>query len=260
MGGTGYKAIFFDIDGTLVSFQTHCIPDSTLQAVHRARMQGVKVFICTGRPLPFVDNLGGLEYDGTITFTGANVQLSDGTLIARHSIHPDDVARMVQYLDRHPMPVLFASADDVFGTCRNSVTDAVMQLLNLDMPRIGNAAEALQREILQLIAFFPPENEDAIMDRLLPGCDAKRWHPAFVDIIASGNSKASGIDSVLEHFGIGISESMAFGDGGNDMDMLSHVGLGIAMGNASDEVKACAHFITDTVDNDGVAKALEHFL
>ena len=61
------KIIFFDIDGTLVSFKTHNIPQSTLDAVHRIREKGVKVWIATGRPVPFINNLGTLEYDGIMS-------------------------------------------------------------------------------------------------------------------------------------------------------------------------------------------------
>ena len=65
------KAVFFDIDGTLVSFKTHRVPQSTLDAVSRIRQQGVKVFIATGRPLPFINNLAELEYDGIMSVNGA---------------------------------------------------------------------------------------------------------------------------------------------------------------------------------------------
>ena len=75
------KAVFFDIDGTLGSFRTHRIPQSTLEAVSRLRAEGVKVFIATGRPMPFINNLEGLEYDGIIESNGAHCQLTDGTVI-----------------------------------------------------------------------------------------------------------------------------------------------------------------------------------
>lgn len=255
-----YKVIFFDIDGTLVSFRTHRIPESTLQAVHSARQQGVKVFIATGRPLPFIDNLGELEYDGIISFTGAHCQLTDGTVIAQHTIDPQDVERMVCYLEDHAMPTAFAFADEVFTTPGNEVSRQVYQLLNLTPPRQGHPTEALGKPVLQIISFFTEEQETGIMGQVLTHCEAQRWHPTFADVIASGNSKSSGIDSVLQYFGIELSEAMAFGDGGNDKDMLQHVGLGIAMGNASDEVKACARYVTSSVDEDGVARALDLFL
>lgn len=64
-----------------------------------------------------------------------------------------------------------------------------------------------------------------------------RWHPAFVDVTAKGNTKQNGIDQIIRHFGIKLEETMAFGDGGNDISMLRHAGIGVAMGNANDDVK-----------------------
>ena len=64
---------------------------------------------------------------------------------------------------------------------------------------------------------------------------------------------------MCSHYGLDVSETMAFGDGGNDIGMLSHAGIGVAMGNASDEVKAAASYVTSSVDEDGIARALEKF-
>ena len=76
------KAAFFDIDGTLVSFRTLRIPQSAINAIGRLRQRGVKVFIATGRPRPFIDNLGELEYDGIISVNGARCRThkSEGIL------------------------------------------------------------------------------------------------------------------------------------------------------------------------------------
>ena len=72
---------------------------------------------------------------------------------------------------------------------------------------------------------------------VLPHCEATRWNPLFADVVPRGSSKAVGIDKIIEHYGISLHETMAFGDGGNDMAMLRHAGIGVAMGNAGDEVK-----------------------
>ena len=71
--------------------------------------------------------------------------------------------------------------------------------------------------------------------------------------------KSVGIDKVLAYEGLSLDDAMAFGDGGNDVTMLSHVPYGIAMGNACDELKRVSAYVTDSVDEDGVEKALRHF-
>ena len=86
-----------------------------------------------------------------------------------------------------------------------------------------------------------------------------RWHELFADVVAGNVSKSAGIDAMIDHYGIGLSETMAFGDGGNDILMLDHVAIGIAMGNAGDKVKEHADYITDDADKDGILHALQHF-
>ena len=119
-------------------------------------------------------------------------------------------------------------------------------------------AEALKTEVFQLIAFFRAEQEKQVMAQL-PGCEATRWNPLFTDIVPRGGSKQVGMEKLLAHFGIRREECMAFGDGGNDIPMLRYAGIGVAMGNAREEVKAAADYVTSSVDEDGIAMALRHF-
>lgn len=257
------KAVFFDIDGTLVSFETHKVPQSTMDAVHAIREKGVKVFIATGRPRPFINNIAGLEHDGIMSVNGASIVLNDGTRLTHKPVPVDDVARMVKYQDDNPIAVAYATDDKAFVTHCNGDFREIFALLDLGIPEQLSAHEALKLDVLQIIAFFKKDKEEDIMENVLTGCSAQRWHTLFADCIAKGVNKATGIDDVCRHFGFDISETMAFGDGGNDKQMLAHAGWGIAMGNAADDVKACARFVTDSVDDDGVAKVLnriEEFL
>ena len=118
--------------------------------------------------------------------------------------------------------------------------------------------EALSHEIYQLTPFFSPEDELTIAPQM-PQSEFGRWYHSFVDITAKGNTKQNGIDEFIKHFGFKLEETMAFGDGGNDIGMLRHAGVGIAMGNAKDDVKASADYVTASVDEDGIFKALKHF-
>ena len=103
------KAVFFDIDGTLVSFKTHRIPQSTLDAVAALRSRGIKVYIATGRPVPFIDNLGELEYDGMITVTGAHCFTRGGEIIFHRAVSTGSVERVVEHLTHgtDAYPVIF---------------------------------------------------------------------------------------------------------------------------------------------------------
>jgi len=252
------KAIFFDIDGTLVSFTTHSVPQSTIDAIHDVRQRGIKVFIATGRPRPFINNIAGVEYDGIMSVNGASIIMNDGTVVCHKPVDKDDIRRMVAYQNLHPMAVAYATDDDAFVTHYSEDFREVFALLDLPNPKLLPASEALSMDVMQVIAFFKEVDEPHIMSNVLSNCDAQRWHPYFADCIAGGTSKATGIDDIVDYLGIDLSETMAFGDGGNDKLMLQHAGVGVAMGNASDEVMACADIITDSVDDDGIARILRN--
>ncbi|MCF0199286.1 MAG: Cof-type HAD-IIB family hydrolase [Bacteroidaceae bacterium] len=258
----GIRAIFFDIDGTLVSFRTHRIPQTTLDAVRRVRTMGVKVFIATGRPVPFVNNLGDMEYDGIVAVNGGSVVTADGEVILRRTIDPADLQRLIAYEREHPMPIAFASDREAFVTKLNDEAREVFTLLDLNEKSgvFAPIEHCLEMETMQVIPFFHADEEPYIMEHVLQGCDAFRWHPSFVDAICKGNNKATGIDAMLAHFGIPLEQTMAFGDGGNDIEMLRHVPHSVAMGNASDAVKAAARYVTDSVDDDGIANILRQLI
>lgn len=256
------KAVFFDIDGTLVSFKTHSIPESTLRAVSALRQNGVKVYIATGRPLPFIDNLGELEYDGMITVTGAHCFTRDGHVIYHHPISQDDVNRVIIHHHEMPAeayPIIVVTEEGLFVTDYNEDVASIVTLLNLNPPVVKPVEYAGGKQILQLISFFKADKESHFMNELMPGCVSMRWHPLFTDIIAKGVSKSVGIDKVLAYENIPLSQAMAFGDGGNDLSMIEHVPYGIAMGNACEELKSIANYVTSDVDHDGIANALRHF-
>ena len=86
-----------------------------------------------------------------------------------------------------------------------------------------------------------------------------RWWERAVDVIPASSGKAAAIKEVLKYYGFSAEECMAFGDGGNDIDMIKFAGIGVAMGNSDEEVKMAADHVTDTCDNDGIYKAFKYF-
>lgn len=252
------KAVFFDIDGTLVSFKTHQVAQSSIQAIHALRKKNIKVFIATGRHPWAINNLGTLQFDGYVTINGGYC-LIDDRVIFRKTIDDKEVVALMDYLQHTAsFPVVFVQEKDLFMNYYNNTVHEIFELLNFPSPPIEPIEKALDAPIFQVISFFDEEQEKIIMTHL-PGCETTRWNPLFTDIVPKGGSKSLGIDKVIAELSISIEETMAFGDGGNDMDMLQHVGLGVAMGNANEEIKAIADYVTDSVDEDGIFRALRHF-
>ena len=252
------KAAFFDIDGTLVSFNTHVVSQSSVDAIQELRKKGVKVFIATGRHPLWINNLADMKIDGYISLNGGYCVTSDGEVLYKHPIESEDIHSMLEYQKEEAFPVSCVMEDSILMNFRNEAVDKVYSLLNITNPDFGALEAIADKPIYQLIAFFTADQEQRIMEHL-PHCDATRWNPYFADVVPKGSSKAVGIDHVIQHYGINIGDTMAFGEGGNDISMLRHVAIGVAMGNAADEVKAAADYVTASVDEDGIRQALVHF-
>jgi Cof subfamily protein (haloacid dehalogenase superfamily) len=253
------KAVFFDIDGTLVSFKTHAISQATKAAITQLRDQGIKVIISTGRALCDINNLEDLEFDGFITANGAYCVDSKRELIAQHPIPKDNLERLALYWNDKPFPCSFMTDK---GNFINYIDDLMMKLskiVEIPIPSVKPVSEILEHTIYQLDAFIDAELESEIVKQVLTDCVGYRWHPLFVDFNAKHCSKATGMDCFLAYFGISNEHTMAFGDGGNDISMLQHATIGVAMGNAKPHVKAAADYVTSSVDEEGVVNALRYF-
>lgn len=255
------RSIFLDIDGTLVSFKTHEIPASTIQALTQAKAKGVKIYISTGRPISIITNLGAIEHliDGYITTNGA-LCIVDNKIISCNPIPDSDIKLLLNDADINDYTCLVVGESDVALYNPKEIFNLVfvkeLNVTNIDTTK--PATDVLKQRILQISPFFSAEHERELMPKL-SHCVSGRWHPAFTDITAREADKGKGLEIMAKHLGFDISETMAFGDGGNDISIIRRAGVGVAMGNAGDNVKETADYVTTSVDNDGVMNALKHY-
>lgn len=253
------KAIFFDIDGTLLSFKTHKVPSSTRMALKQLRENGVKLFIATGRPNLLINGLDDLDFDGYITLNGGHCFTASHQDIYKGVIPQEDIERLIQYSKSHAYPFVFVYGQTWFITHHDASVNEICKLIEIPAPPIAPIEQASGKEVLQIMGYLPEKEEDYLFNNVLTHCEPMRWHPLFTDITVKGTSKSRGIDEIIHYYGIDLKETMAFGDGGNDIPMLKHAGIGIAMGNASEQVQKVADYVTASVDDDGIWKALQHF-
>ena len=254
------KAIFLDIDGTLLSFATRQVPQTALSAMSKAKQDGVKIFIATGRhknELGADPNLTNFPFDGYVTQNGAYCYTREKTVHAV-PLKKRTVEFLVELIKKDPFTCIFCMEDEMF---LNSANDHILELLNsfkLPVPPICDISRALVSDIYQVVPIVSIENEKILYT--LPGAKVTKWYSGGYDIINENVNKWLGIEKMIDYFGIKREDVAAIGDAENDIEMLVNAGYSVAMGNASDDVKKCAKFVTTHVDEDGIKNAFDYLL
>ncbi len=251
------KAIFFDIDGTLLSHQSKTVPPSAKSAICQLKDKGIKLFTATGRHMNEIRKLpaGSLPFDGYVTLNGQICLDADRTILHDTPISAEDTVRMSSIFAKKEIPILMIESDRMYINFINPAVRAAQKAISTPLPAIGTYTG---NKVYQFIV-FGEEKPVHDLTRQLSCCKMSQWNPHAFDIIPQKGGKIAGIRHILEHFGIQPQETMAFGDGDNDMEMLRHAGIGVAMGNANDKVKRHADYVTSHIDQDGIMRALEYY-
>ena len=251
------KAIFFDIDGTLVSFQTHEVSEHTKKALARLRENGIRIFVATGRGKDGLGCLKGIDFDGYITLNGQYCFVHD-KVIYENTIRKDELQILLDEIEKDPFPCGFTMEHNKIFNYRDERVDHIHTITQNDNHPAGDVSHIIDEKIYQCMCFIDENKEKELLKKLVH-CTSARWYPTFCDISPIGGTKQNGIDQLLKYYDIDLSETMAFGDGGNDIQMLEHVHTAVAMGNATEELKKIADYVSDDVDHEGIEKALQHY-
>ena len=256
------KAVFFDIDGTLVPFGAPGIPKEVSDAITLMRRNGTKVFIATGRHPSWIDNLGDTEFDGYVTANGAMCLLQDKkSCIFKRCINKKDIDKLIPYsIDSQIKFAVVPYDGNIFITGENKELLKTAQILNLPPIPVKDLSVAQNMEIVQLMAFGSEQlrSDISLFSQILTDCEPTSWNPFFCDIVPKGSDKSAGIDAMTAYFGINLSETVAFGDADNDLGMLTCCGTGIAMGNATPSLKVVADYVTTDITDHGIKNAFYH--
>ncbi|EOH96938.1 cof-like hydrolase [Enterococcus moraviensis ATCC BAA-383] len=273
------KAIFFDIDGTLVNNNGKAL-ESTKKAIALAQEQGIICGVATGRgPVHLSQQIDALNFDVFVTYNGQLVYTKDTTI--RSEPFPDEtLRRIVSFSDQYHRQILFGSREYLAGSSlmrfgqqkwakklvhflpkkfpATFVKNLISRFSIHRKPQRYHDLDLLKEPIYQCV-LLSPSSEEAALKEQLPACHITRSNPYTVDIIPSGGSKLVGIQACAKHFGLSLAEVMAFGDSWNDLEMLVGVGVGVAMGNAEEEIKKNAKYVTETNEKAGIHQALAHY-
>lgn len=252
-----FKAVIFDIDGTILPHGKTLSP-ATRDAIQQLREKNMKVVIATGRAPYFSESiLKEIGVDSMVFFNGSYV-FHEGKEIYKNAIEKD-VLKKVHILSndfQHPLTFL--------GSTSFKATDLnhpfVMEAYSRDpwKPELAPPQFWMDQDIYQLFLHCDMEEELSYQTKI-PELDFRRWSSGAktCDVNLSQSNKAVGITKLFEKLGIAPDEAIAFGDGLNDIEMLSFVGMGVAMGAARDEVKSAANMVTLSAEEDGVRHGLE---
>ena len=251
------SAVFFDIDGTLLSHATGKVPESTKTALFKLKEKGIHRIICTGRDLVEMEKLpiNDLPFDGFLTLNGNLCLDQDKQLFAGNEIDPGEVEVLVRIFRASKIPFVLIGEKQRYI---NYVDDIVIDTQNSTKGTIPDIGEYKGEKIYQCLAFVETK-ERLMLENMLDECIITSWNDTGIDIISKHGGKATGLEKFIEKYDLRRGETMAFGDGQNDIDMIRFAGIGVAMGNGIKELKAAADYVTTDIDDDGIMNALLHF-
>ncbi|MGL9746725.1 Cof-type HAD-IIB family hydrolase [Enterococcus sp. DIV0170] len=273
------KAIFFDIDGTLITSDSKVL-ESTREAIRLAQNQGILCGIATGRgPVKIEERIECLPLDVYVMYNGQLVYTNEKDIYLR-PFSNEVLQQIVDFADDEHRQIIFGGRYRVDGShlmkwSQKSLLKKIAgwmpkwfpvrstrRLLQSFSPNREKGRykklSILQEPIYQCV-LFSAETEAQRLQERLPNCSFQRSNPYSVDIVPKNGSKYHGILEFIKAVGIKPEEVMAFGDHYNDIEMIQKVGIGVAMGNGLSEVKAQADYVTATNEQDGIYQALKHF-
>lgn len=250
------KLLLLDIDGTLLNSKKE-LPESAKQALQQARENGHDLAIATGRaPFMITDLLKELNIDTYITFNGQYI-VNKGELVHTEALDSHTLSEIVEFAERRDHPLVFMNGEKMISSIDyHPDIDESLKTLKFPHP-ITELDFHLNNEIYQALVFCEKEDEPQYHETF-KNMQFVRWHRVSCDILPQGRSKASGIEKLILKTGHTIEDTIAFGDGLNDLQMMESAGFSVAMDNGHEETKKRASYITDHVDDDGLAKAFKH--
>lgn len=256
------KAVFFDIDGTLVSLKTKIYSASTKEALERLRANGVQLFIATGRSRFEIAEEGlldGLRFDGFLTNNGQAVYDAEWKPIYTLPIASCDAEAVVRYAEERSLPCwVVGEAGSLLNRYDSRVREA-MEAIHTRMPRLGDIWTALEKPVYKIVFFLTAEEMRTGPLPLAPHCRTTQWYEVGHDLISAGGGKQNAMREIIARIGVDCTETMAFGDSENDLEMLRFAQIGMAMGNGTAAAKSAADYVTDDCDENGIWNALRRF-
>lgn len=259
------KLIAVDIDDTLLNTKKE-ITSKTKQSLMDAQEKGIKLAVCSGRlpygVRPFASELDVFNHGGYyFGFNGGAVLNSRNERISATYLDSKYIEPVYSLLRDTNITVMVHKGDDIFADRKvNAYTHIEPEVIGIPLILVDDIAEYVDWNLHKMLLCGEPEElkrtEKLLKEKFGSELDIYLSAPWFLEVMPKGINKGIGLEIICKDMGISPGEAIAFGDSFNDIPMIETAGMGVAMGNAEDEVKAAADMIADDCDSDGIAKAL----
>lgn len=268
------KIVFFDIDGTLVTYKNQ-LPESTKKGIRLLKENGHVPVLSTGRAPEMLRAVAEeLGIESYISMNGQHI-VANGEVLYTNPLSTDLLERLIAESYRQGDRAFLLTADEVIGNTfmtemmdPDFLTYVYTQFSTLDQDVTLKLFKHMTEKPLPrdryenkdvLIAYLhTAEAQDEWYREKFPELHITRATPFLGEALMTGSHKATGMQKIVEHFHFEKSQTVAFGDNLNDIEMLEFANLGVAMGNGRDELKAVADYVTADVEEEGIYKALNH--
>lgn len=250
------KLIFFDIDDTLRTKATGFMPATIPQVFERLHAKGIMTGVATGRNLQWVvPEVRALKADFYVTINGAVVEKENGEVLYKNPLDKALCEEIIAWLKSENSDYAFVAHEQIKISKWTEFSDAAI----FDAyGRLEEDEKFYQKdEIYQIVSFSEHDGQLKLPEALAKKVRLVPWHRYASDIVPISGSKAMGAEQVAQQLGLKADEVMNFGDALNDRELFDYAGLSVAMQKSQPEILAKADYVTDTVENDGILKALE---
>lgn len=244
------KIIFFDIDGTLLDPATGRISEKTELALNRLKENGILRCVVTGRPPASLPDFGEVHFDAMATFNGSFC-CTDNEVIYSNPIAPDDVQKILHNIEALGRAASVAVRDRLAANGIDRDLADYYRFAGLELTVAEDFEQTCKEDVYQIMLGCREPDYPAILQGVENAKIAVSWERA-ADVIPLTGGKGSAIRHILDYYHLDATEAIAFGDNHNDIEMLQAVDTGVAMGNATEQLKAVADDICAPVSEDGI--------
>ena len=267
------KLIAIDMDGTLLNEKKH-IDKAEKEAIHEAIEAGIKIVLCTGRPLygilPFYEELGISELDSegyVILNNGCSIhKTKDWKLIDQVNFTSDDIEYLYKFSESYDINFTLVNDTYYFNIGRKPTDELIKDagfvfsdITDISLEEAKSGKHKIMKIMFlgnpEIMANFQEKNENIIKSKY-SGVLSQSY---VYEVFPKDNNKGTGLKKLAEKLGIKQEEVMAIGDGNNDIEMFEYANYSVAMKNATELAKKAAKYETDNNENDGVAKAIRKY-